>query len=76
MILTQAGFKQARLKALTEGGEPGAGGASPAAPVAPTARDTYRSSVGSGGRGGAQTPEPGFFGKAWKLFKRYVLYMN
>ncbi len=78
MVLTQEAFKQVRLNALAEGNIPGVGGPGQGPTAAPGARDAYRTSGMDRSRGAGQTPaaEPGFFGKAWKLFKRYILYTN
>ncbi|MBI2424770.1 MAG: hypothetical protein HYV27_18210 [Candidatus Hydrogenedentes bacterium] len=68
------------------GGAPAAGGGGRATAMAQAGGDVSveqmfkqtletRSKRRAEAEGGAQA-EPGFFGKAWKLFKRYVLYMN
>jgi hypothetical protein len=76
MLLTQIIFTgQNRLQDAPERGAagPAAGGSN--------ARSLYnRQGMGARrtpqDRGRTQPQEPGFFGKMWKLFKRYVLYMN
>jgi len=79
MLLTQATFKP-RATAPPAGETPEVG------PGMPTMgpQEMFRQMRRPGARGprgmreGEEGPprEPGFFGKAWKLFKRYVLYSN
>ncbi len=78
MLLTQGAFSG--MPKLKEGaaGEAGAAGGAPGvkpgAGATPSARDVYDRNMNRPPR--QQYQEPGFFGKAWKLFKRYVLYSN
>lgn len=76
MLLTQAAFSgMPESRAGAAGGPPPAPGSPEARPgTQPSPRDEFGRSINRPPR--APMKEPGFFGKAWKLFKRYVLYSN
>lgn len=78
MLLTQAMFNP-RSAAPPGGGAPvAAPGMPPMGPQELWARQNMQGMRPRSRRYGDEgpPPEPGFFGKAWKLFKRYVLYSN
>ncbi|HPO16533.1 MAG TPA: hypothetical protein PLI09_24065 [Candidatus Hydrogenedentes bacterium] len=76
MLLTQAAFSGMPEPKPSEAGGPPAAPGSPEARAGgqPSARDEFGRSMNRPPR--PQPKAPGFFGKAWKLFKRYVLYSN
>lgn len=80
MLVSMARY---RPREETVGGAPGQTGDAPAAGVAPPGSMPPRASQVFNDQGMRDRPraqqqvvEPGFFGKMWKMFKRYVLYTN